>query len=195
MQYPLGNVCILKETVLFMLRESELLVLNRLTLDPEGKGFVSQIGRDIGRSKGEVSKAVKELKQCGLVRTELAGRNMICSIDRRSPVFAQLRRTFNLLEVMPKVVMLRKCSDKIVLFGSCAQGTDTTQSDIDLLVITRDKPKAQRAVQGIKFPRPVQWVIKTPQEYVILNGKEPVFAEELSRGILLWEVPDASGAE
>lgn len=174
-----------------MLKESELLVLNRLTLDPEGKGFVSQIGRDIGRSKGEVSKAVKELKQCGLVRTELAGRNMICSIDRRSPVFAQLRRAFNLLEIMPRVAALRKCSEKIVLFGSCAQGTDTSKSDIDLLVVTRNRPEAHKAAQRIKGPRRLQWVIKTPQEYVILNSKEPVFAEELSRGILLWEVPDA----
>ena len=175
-----------------MLKESELLVLNRLTLDPEGKGFVSQIGRDIGRSKGEVSKAVKELKQCGLVRTELSGRNMICSIDRRSPVFSQFRRAFNLLEVMPRVAALKKFAEKIVLFGSCAQGTDTAKSDIDLLVIARDKPAVQKAVLKIKLSRPVQWVLKTPQEYVILNGKEPVFAEELSRGILLWEGADGN---
>ncbi len=175
-----------------MLRESELLVLNRLTLDPEGKGFVSQIGRDIGRSKGEVSKAVKELKHCGLVRTETSGRNMVCSIDSRSPVFTQLRRSFNLLEVMPQIAGLRKCSVKIVLFGSCSQGTDTAKSDIDILVVTQDKAEVQKAVQKIKLPRSVQWVIKTPQEYVILNGKEPVFAEALSRGILLWEASGES---
>ena len=179
----------------FMLKESELLVLNRLTLDPEGKGFVSQIGRDIGRSKGEVSKSVKELKQCGLVSTKLAGRNMVCSIDRRSPVFAQFRRAFNLLEIMPRVMVLRKHAEKIVLFGSCAQGTDTAKSDIDLLVIVRDKPAAHKAAQKIKLSRSVQWVFKTPQEYVILNDKEPVFAAELSRGIQLWEGFDASGAE
>lgn len=178
-----------------MMKESELLVLNRLTLYPEGKGFVSQIGRDIGRSKGEVSKAVKELKQCGLVRTEFAGRNMICSIDRRSPIIAQLRRVFNLLEVMPRVAVLRRCCERIVLFGSCAQGTDTAKSDIDILVIVRDKLAAHKMAQKIKLSRPVQWVIKTPQEYVVLNGKEPVFAQELSRGILLWEDSDASGAE
>lgn len=177
-----------------VLKESELLVLDRLTLDPEGKGFVSQIARDIGISKGEVSKAVKELKRSGLVRTENSGRNVICSIDRRFPVFAQLRRTFNLLEILSQIETLKKCSKKIVLFGSCAQGTDTEKSDIDLLVVANGKSSAQKEAQRIKWKRVAQWVIKTPQEYVVLNGKEPVFAEELSRGILLWEDTGGSGA-
>lgn len=178
-----------------MLKESEMLVLNRLTLELEGKGFVSQIARDIGISKGEVSKAVKELKRCGLVRTEASGRNVICSIDRRLPIFAQFRRTFNLLEIIPRIGALKKCAAKIVLFGSCAQGADTLKSDIDLLVITRDKATTQKETQKIKLPRSVQWLIKTPQEYVVMNGKEPVFAEELSRGILLWEALGESGTE
>jgi predicted nucleotidyltransferase len=171
-----------------MLKESELQVLNYLTLHPDGAGFVSQIGRAIGMSKGEVSKAVKVLKHGGLVRAELSGRNMICSIDRRLPMVSRLRGTFNLLEIVPKVEALRQCADKVVLFGSCAEGTDTLNSDIDLLVITRDKVKANKAAQKIKLSRPVQWVIKTPQEYVVLNSKEPVFAKELGRGIVLWEV-------
>lgn len=178
-----------------MLKESELRVLNRLTLDPDGKGFVSQVARDIGISKGEVSKAVKELKRCGFVRTEVAGRNVICSVDRASPVFVQFRRTFNLLEVMPRVAALRERSLKIVLFGSCAQGVDTMKSDIDILVITRDKTAAQKETRKIRMSRTAQWVIKTPQEYVALNSKEPIFAQELSRGILLWEAPDEFGAE
>lgn len=185
--FPLGNVCFRIETVANMLKESELQVLSYLTLDPEGAGFVSQIGRDIGMSKGEVSKAIKVLKQNGLVSSELRGRNMICSIDRRSPIISKLRGAFNLLEIMPQIEVLRACTDKVVLFGSCAQGTDTRDSDIDLFVITRDKVKANKVVQKVKLSRPVQWVIKTPQEYVVLNSKEPVFAKELGRGIVLWE--------
>ncbi len=170
-----------------MFKESELQVLNYLTLDPDGGGFVSQIARDIGMSKGEVSKAVKNLKAAGFVQTELKGRNMVCSVDRRLPTVAKLRIGFNLLEIVPKIATLKKCSDKIVLFGSCAQGADTKESDIDILVITRDKIKATKIAQGIKLSRPAQWVIKTPQEYVILNSKEPVFAKELAGGTTLLE--------
>lgn len=176
-----------------MLRESELKVLNYLTASAEGRGFISQIARDTGISKGEVSKAVKVLKDGGLVASEQSGRNMVCMVDRRLPVFARLRTAFNLLEIGPKTAALHHCADKIVLFGSCADGTDTAESDIDLLVITRDKANAEKAARKIKLSRPVQWVIKTPQEYVILNSKEKVFAEEIGKGVVLWEVHETAG--
>ena len=101
-----------------MLKESELKVLNHLSLALEGKGFISQIARDIGLSKGEVSKAVKVLKQGGFVRVELSGRNVVCSVERRLPVVSRLRMAFNLLEIMPKIEVLHRHVDKVVLFGS-----------------------------------------------------------------------------
>ena len=176
-----------------MFKESELKILDYLTASAEGKGFVSQIARDTGISKGEVSKAVKVLKDCGLVQSEPSGRNMICFVDRRLPVFARLRTAFNLLKIMPETASLQKCADKIVLFGSCAEGTDTADSDIDILVITRDKVKADKTARKIKLSRSVQWVIKTPQEYIVLNSKEKVFAEEIGKGIVLWETHETSG--
>ena len=176
-----------------MLKESELKILDYLTASSDGRGFISQIARDITISKGEVSKAVKVLKDSGLVQSEQSGRNMVCFVDRRLPVFARLRTAFNLFEITPKVAVLQKCADKIVLFGSCSEGTDTAESDIDLLVITRDKVKVDKAARKIKLSRPVQWVIKTPQEYVILNSKEKVFAGEISKGIILWEAYETSG--
>lgn len=176
-----------------MLKESELKVLDHLSRSSEGKGFISQIARDIGMSKGEVSKAVKVLKHDGLVRSQLSGRNVVCFVDRTSPVMTRLRTAFNLLEVIPKVEVLQKYAEKIVMFGSCAVGVDTSDSDIDLFVITRDKEKLNGLVQKIRLSRPVQWVIKTPQEYVIFNNKEKVFAEEIARGIVLWEAYETTG--
>jgi len=191
--FPGGNVCFLVKTDDFMLKESELKVLNYLTLDEDGAEFVSQIARDIGISKGEVSKAVKVLKQGGFLETELKGRNMICSVKRTSRLNQKLRIAFNLLEVMSKLEALKKYASKIVLFGSCAQGEDTSKSDIDIFVIAKDKIKLNKAVQKIKFSRTAQWVVKTPQEYVVLNTKDRTFAAEINRGIILWEGYEISG--
>jgi len=174
------------------MKESELKILNYLTASPEGKGFISEIARNIGISKGEVSKAVKVLKNYGIVSSTKSGRNMICSVDRRIPAFAWLRTAFNLLEILPAIAILRKLSDRIVLFGSCADGVDTVDSDIDILVITRDKVKAEKTADKIEFSRPVQWVIKTPQEYVVMSSKEKVFIQEINKGIVLWETYETS---
>lgn len=175
-----------------MFKKSELQILNYLTLVEDGSGFVSEIARNIGISKGEVSKAVKELKQNGLIRAEVYGRNTVCSVDRGSPVSMKWRIAFNLFEIMPRLAGLRKNCDRIVLFGSCAQGTDTAQSDMDFFIITRDKARVNKAVEKIRFPRSAQWVVKTPEEYIVLNSNEPVFAEEIRQGIVLWESDDIS---
>ena len=63
-----------------MLKASELKILNYLSLSDNGEGFISQIARETGLSKGEVSKSMKTLKQGGFVRSRMSGRNMICSV-------------------------------------------------------------------------------------------------------------------
>lgn len=175
------------------MKQSELRILNYLTLVPTGSGFVSEIARNTGVSKGEVSKSVKELKKSGLVRTEIQGRHTVCIIDRNSAVTMKLRAAFNLLEIIPGLTALQKDCDKIVLFGSCALGTDTLESDIDIFVVTQKKDAVNKKAAQIRFSRPVQWVIKTPQEYIILNSTEKPFAEEVSQGTVLWESHEVSG--
>lgn len=59
---------------------------------------------------------------------------------------------------------------KIVLFGSYAQGSPTEDSDIDLLVVTEtDLPPAKRysAVRSLLSAFPVSFdiIVKTPAEY------------------------------
>jgi predicted nucleotidyltransferase len=169
-----------------MLQGVDLKVLDYLTLTQE-PAFLSQIARDIGVAKSSVSKALKVLKNYSFIKYTQRGKSIFCEVDRRSQALAKIRIALNLIEIQPKLTPLKKVAKKIVLYGSCAKGTDTHESDIDILVITPDKIKAIKLTQSIEFDRRAQWVIKTPQEYIVLNNKEPVFAEELAAGIALWE--------
>lgn len=61
-------------------------------------------------------------------------------------------------------------AERIILFGSYAQGTSTKDSDIDLLVVAdTDLPPHQRysAVRQLVADVPVSFdiIVKTPQEY------------------------------
>jgi len=169
-----------------MLQKAELQVLDYLTLAKEPV-FVSQIARDIGLGKSSVSRALQTLKKYSFFKYLKQGNAIYCQLNRQSPVIAKLRIALNLIEIEPHLTTLKRAADKIILFGSCSQGKDTQESDIDLLIITWDKSKAIKITQGIKLSRKAQWVIKTPQEYIVVINKEPVFAEELGRGITLWE--------
>ena len=174
-----------------MLQKTEWQVLDYLTLAKEPV-FVSKIARDVGLGKSSVSRSLRILKKYDFFKYLKQGNAIFCELNRQSPIIAKLRVAFNLLEIEPHLTALKKVAYKIVLFGSCSNGTDTRDSDIDLLVITRDKAKAVRITQGIKLSRRAQWVVKTPQEYIVLNSKEPAFAGELGKGITLWEADETA---
>ena len=89
--------------------------------------------------KSSVSRALKALKSYGFIKYTQRGKSIFCEVDRRSPALAKIRVALNLIEIQPKLTALRKIAKKIVLYGSCSKGTDTHESDIDLLVITPDK--------------------------------------------------------
>ena len=83
-------------------------------------------------------------------------------------------------------------SGRIVLYGSCAQGTDTSQSDFDLFVVTNNKENAADIVSGFNLSKGfenlrIQPVIKTPIELLQAGESEKAFIEEVERGIVLWE--------
>lgn len=64
---------------------------------------------------------------------------------------------------------------KVVLFGSYAQGCPTESSDVDLLVVTEtDLPPARRysAIRSVlsTFPAAFDIIVKTPAEYQHQRG-------------------------
>ena len=108
-------------------------------------------------------------------------------VDSKSPLIKQFKvfRNVTLAEELTRKI--KTFSEKIILFGSCARGEDTPESDLDIFVVSREKDKVRGLIAPVKEKRKVQLVIKTPQEFIILDQKEPVFYEEIHRGIVLWE--------
>ncbi|MBC7225858.1 MAG: nucleotidyltransferase domain-containing protein [Thermoflexales bacterium] len=83
--------------------------------------------------------------------------------------------------------------EKIILFGSYARGTATTDSDVDLLVVmeTGDPPverylKVSRLLRPRPFP--VDILVKTPEEIQQALAKGDFFIREiLQHGLVLYE--------
>jgi len=83
--------------------------------------------------------------------------------------------------------------DKIILFGSYANGKPTEDSDLDLMIIkATDLPRPQRTVQVRKILYgamvPIDLIVYTPQE--IAESKDNIFSfvsEVLNTGKTLYE--------
>jgi predicted nucleotidyltransferase len=95
-------------------------------------------------------------------------------------------------EVVQRIVQTLK-PEKIVLFGSYADGTPTSDSDVDLLVVIETTaPPVERylAVSRLLRPRPfpVDILVKRPDEIQrALEAGDFFIQEVLSRGQVLYE--------
>jgi predicted nucleotidyltransferase len=110
---------------------------------PERSFYTSEIVKTLRSGTGGVERELSRLEQSGLVSVKRIGNQKHYQANRDSPIFEELRgivlKTTGLTG--PLQQSLAPFTDKIktaFVYGSVAKGTDTAQSDIDLMVIGDD---------------------------------------------------------
>jgi predicted nucleotidyltransferase len=118
-------------------------VLGLIFANPDRSFYTSEIIRTVESGSGAVERELSRLQRSGLVSVERIGNQKHYRANRQSPVFAELQglvlKTVALREPLRKA--LEPYADKIktaFVYGSVANGTDTAQSDIDVMVIGDD---------------------------------------------------------
>lgn len=162
-------------------------VLNFLLNHPSRSYVEKEIVKGTGVSKTAVNESLKELAKDELVLREKKGRMSFYSVDLSDPAIRRLKSTENIFLLKSLVEQLKKVSQKIILFGSFAEGTNIEGSDIDLFILSDQSEKVQRAIQRSSLAEKIQPVIKKPSEFINLDKKKPLFYQEIERGIVLWE--------
>lgn len=165
-------------------------VLGLLSLYPDKAYFGSEISRMANISLGAVNKALRELTKAGLLTREKKGKMYFYSVDLKNPLIRQFKIIQNIVSIADLVEQLKKIGQKIVLFGSAASGTNLKESDIDLFVLANDPKAVLGIVNKSKLVEKVQLVAKKPIDVPSLKKKDPVFYEEIAKGLVLWEKKD-----
>jgi len=162
-------------------------ILAFLCRNPQASYYSGEIADKNSLSKGGTNQTLRELAKRGVVKTRKKGRMVFYSVDIQSPFIRQFKvlQTISILESINNKI--KPLAERIVLFGSCAKGEDTEDSDIDLLVVSREKDRVRQLIPETKAKRKIQLLVKSPQEYIQLEIKEPVFFKELEQGIVLWQ--------
>ena len=167
-------------------------VLSLLAKFSDKEFYERQIARKLGIGYSSANGALNELYSAGVIKRRREGKMYFYSVDRSSPIVIEFKKLVNLLLVEPLRERLKNVCNRVVLYGSCAQGTDTSESDVDLFIVSNNKAKVLEAVGNFKFPQGfedvhIQAVVKTPVELLEVKGPEQAFIEEAERGIVLWE--------
>ncbi len=167
-------------------------VLSLLTKFSDQELYEREVARSLGISAGSANRALNELFSSGVVTRRREGKMFFYSINSDDATIPELKKVINLLLIEPLIEDLKALSSRVVLYGSCAQGKDTSESDLDLFVVTNDRQSVSDTINNFKFPRGyenihIQPVIKTPVELLESEESERAFLGEVESGIELWE--------
>lgn len=166
---------------------NSLKVLSFLAKFPGQEFLNSEIQKAVSVSRAGAYLALQELTGERLVNQVKKGRFHLYIINFENPIVQQFKVLMNIILLEPLILKIQPLSVRIVLFGSACRGEDTASSDIDLFILSNDVETVRELLASLKTERKLQSIILVPAEWPDFRQKEPVFFEEIERGILLWE--------
>jgi len=161
-------------------------ILSFLTLHPDKSFYDKEISENTGVSRGATNQALNDFFKNGLVSREKRGKAWFYSTQDQ-PLNKYFRIYENLIKRTELVNLLQPISKRNILFGSAANGADTSESDIDLFILSGNIEKVKDIIQKFNIERQIKPVIQTPLEYATNSEKDSAFHEQMESGIVLFE--------
>lgn len=166
-----------------------LLILSYLTRNKNNeKIYGAKISKELNISQGGTSSILKKLQSIGILQCQSIGKTVFYSMEHDSPLVKSFRAFENLLELNELFEGLKQICRRIVLFGSCARGEDTQNSDIDLFIVA-DKDCMENirdCISKYQIEREIKPVIIDTLELIDIEENDKVFLEEVNKGIIIW---------
>jgi len=166
---------------------SALKILYALASDPMCAFYQREVAKEAEVSVGSANRTLKVLAEKELVTKEKRGKIFLYKFNTESTVARQIKILFNVNELDELVRTLKKYSKRIVLFGSCAEGNDVKDSDIDLFVLTSEKGTVKKIINSYETLRKIAPIIVDANDFVKMRNEDKPLYDSVLRGIRLWE--------
>ena len=118
-------------------------VLGLLFSMPDQSFYSSEIMRIAGMGRGTISRELYRLVNSGLLTMRKVGNQCHYQANSDSPIFTEMRsiaiKTFGISEQIKRALMVLDANIEIAfVYGSMAKRTNTSSSDVDLMLIGKD---------------------------------------------------------
>jgi predicted nucleotidyltransferase len=147
-----------------------------------------EVVRQAKVSKGSANKILRRLSEVGVLSRERRGRMVFYSLNIKNAVARQFKVLLNVYSLNDLVEEIKQDCKKIILFGSCSEGTDVKESDVDLFVLTKEKDKIKLKVNAYrKAGKRIVPIIVDSNEFAKLRKEDKPLYDRILKGIVLWE--------
>lgn len=146
--------------------------------------YVRELAKVLAISTGAASGQLRTLNEAGLVMSVQKGRTLLYRANISHPVVREVKILASLLELTPLITALEKNVSRLILFGSCASGEDTAQSDIDLFIETGDRALVSGLISQHEQPgvRKLSPNIMSAGEFLQLQARDRPLFKRIQHG-------------
>lgn len=140
-------------------------------------------------SKGSANKILRKLSEVNILERNRKGRMVFYRLNSRNAVAKQFKILFSIYALNELTESIKSECKKIMLFGSCSEGTDIKESDIDVFILTNEKDKIRPKLDVYQkdIEKRISPVIVNSNEFAKLRKEDKPFYDRIMKGITLWE--------
>lgn len=162
-------------------------ILNFLVSNQGREYYDREISRITDVSRAGTNFALRDLVKAGLAKRDKRGRMYFYSIDGQDIIIRYFKILQNLIVLYPLINELKPLCLKLILYGSYSIGENLEESDLDIFIVSFEKVKIKKIFSKSPLKEKSRPIIVTPNELVKFKKENPVFYEEISKGITLCQ--------
>ena len=162
-------------------------ILEEFLLNPGNEYHIRGLARIVKATPIYVQKELKNLESIGLLDSRKKGNMMLYKIRTKSLIAEDLKRIFLKTESIGQAIMKDLDTQKIkfaFIFGSFAKGSETSTSDVDMLIIGDvNEDDAMRSISKTekRIGREINFILWTEEEFLEKVEKGIPLIKEISK--------------
>ncbi len=154
--------------------------------NPTARHHLRELAERLSVDPSNLSKELGRLEREGLFRSEVSGRQKYFQLNRKYPLFDEVRKivakTIGAAPVIGQSLKRIEGIDKAYLYGSFARNQQDATSDIDVLMI--GAPREEVLAQAMRrlerqLGREINYTVLTPKEFESRRARKDAFLENV----------------
>jgi len=180
--------------------KTRAVLLAKIMMNSERKFYIRELERETKIPYGMLYKEEKNLVSLGILKEEKKGKITFVSANKDSPNFSELKglviKTAGLADILKKTFMKIEKINYALIFGSFASGTETENSDVDLLVVGEAKEdyvlKSSEETER-KIGREVNYILWKEKEFLRRAKESHHLLKEILKNPVIMIIGDENG--
>ena len=154
--------------------------------NPTARLHLRDLAKRLRIDPSNLSKELERMERDGLFRSEISGRQKYFELDRKYPLFREVRsivaKTIGAIPMMADSLRRIEGIEEAWLYGSFARNQQDAASDIDVLVI--GAPSGELIAEGVRklereLGREINYTVMTRKEFNSRRARKDVFLENV----------------